>query len=205
MKLKESEFVCCLRCSDIYQLSKTSYTLKKHLLALAIAAVPAFAFAASGNTINFQGEVTDQTCAVSINGNAASPSVLLPTVASSELAGAGSTAKQTNFTIGVTGCMAPTTVAQAIDTVFVGNQVTTSGNLGNTGSATNVALQLLDPAAPAAPFNLSGVNGYAAPGLNLEVGASAASHDFAVQYISEQGGATPGSVLGSVQYAVSYQ
>ncbi|TDN61353.1 fimbrial protein [Paraburkholderia sp. BL10I2N1] len=179
--------------------------MKKHLLALAIAAVPAFAFAASGNTINFQGEVTDQTCAVSINGNAASPTVLLPTVASSELTGAGAVAKQTNFTIGVTGCMAPTTVAQSIDTVFVGNQVTPSGNLGNTGSATNVALQLLDPAAPSAPFNLSGVNGYAAPGLNLEVGATTASHDFAVQYISEQGGATPGSVLGSVQYAVSYQ
>ncbi|MDH6153023.1 major type 1 subunit fimbrin (pilin) [Paraburkholderia sp. WSM4179] len=205
MTLKESEFVCCLRSGTFINLSKTSYTLKKHLLALAIAAVPAFAFAASGNTINFQGEVTDQTCAVAINGNAASPTVLLPTVAASQLAAAGATAEPTNFTIGVTGCMAPTTVAQSINTVFVGNQVTASGNLGNTGTATKVALQLLDPAAPAAPFNLSGVNGYAAPGLNLEVGASAASHDFAVQYISEEGGATPGSVLGSVQYAVSYQ
>lgn len=31
-----------------------------------------------------------------------------------------------------------------ISTVFVGNQVTSNGNLGNTGSAKNVEVQLLD-------------------------------------------------------------
>lgn len=44
------------------------------------------AFAASDNTITFQGEVTDQTCAVTVNGNAVSPVVLLPTVSISDFA-----------------------------------------------------------------------------------------------------------------------
>ncbi|MCC8391511.1 type 1 fimbrial protein [Paraburkholderia sp. MMS20-SJTR3] len=167
--------------------------------------LPVLSFAASTNTINFQGEVSDQTCSVAINGNAANPTVLLPTVSATSLATPGDTAGLTTFSIGLSGCMAPTTTAQAASTVFVGNQVTTAGNLGNTGTATNVALQLLDPKTPGTPFDLSGVNGYAAPGLSIAAGATTASYDYGVQYISETGGATAGSVLGSVQYSVSYQ
>lgn len=47
--------------------------------------VSASVFAASDNTINFQGEVTTETCSVSVNGNNASPVVLLPTVSTSTL------------------------------------------------------------------------------------------------------------------------
>ncbi|RQH05492.1 fimbrial protein [Paraburkholderia dinghuensis] len=180
--------------------------MKKHILAFSIAVAPVFAFAApSTNTINFQGEVTDQTCDVTINGNASNPTVLLPTVSTMQLAAAGDTAGQTTFTIGVSGCMAPTTTAQAIGTVFVGNQVTSQGNLGNTGTATNVALQLLDPQSPSSPFDLSSAEGYTAAGMSLPVGATSASYDFAVQYVAEAGAATAGSVLGSVQYAVTYR
>ncbi|MDE4917888.1 major type 1 subunit fimbrin (pilin) [Cupriavidus metallidurans] len=178
--------------------------MKKHFIILAASVAPIMAHAASGNTINFQGEVTDQTCQVTINGNAANSTVLLPTVSSTVLTTAGATAGTTSFTVGVNGCVAPTTSAQAIKTVFVGNQVTAAGNLGNTGTATNVALQLLDPTTPSAPFNLNNPGGYAAAGLSLPIGATSATHDFAVRYISEPGGATSGSVLGSVQYAVSY-
>jgi major type 1 subunit fimbrin (pilin) len=177
--------------------------MKKHLIALALLSTPLFAFAAP-NTIHFQGEVTDQTCEVAINGNAADATVLLPTVPANALASAGDTAGQTTFTVGVTGCMAPVSTSEAINTLFVGNLTTTAGNISNTGDATHVALQLLDPAAPSAPFNVSGT-GYAAPGLVLDVGETSASHDYAVRYITEDGGATPGSVLGSVQYSVVYQ
>jgi major type 1 subunit fimbrin (pilin) len=178
--------------------------MKKHLLVLALAALPVVAFAAP-NTINFQGEVTDQTCQVTVNGNPSNPTVLLPTVPAASLATANSTAGQTTFTVAVSQCVAPVSTTQAISTVFVGNQVTTAGNLGNTGTATNVALQLLDPANPGTPFDLNSAAGFAAPGLVLADGETSASHDFAVQYISELGGATPGSVLGSVQYSVSYE
>ncbi|RQH04730.1 fimbrial protein [Paraburkholderia dinghuensis] len=177
--------------------------MKKQFLVLALAAVPAFAFAAP-NTINFQGEVTDQTCQVSVNGNPGNPTVLLPTVPATALSGAGSTAGQTTFTVAVSDCMAPVSTTQAINTVFVGNLVTTAGNLGNTGTATNVALQLLDPAG-GAPFDLTAAGGVYAPGLELQADETAAAHDFAVQYISETGAATAGTVLGSVQYSVSYQ
>jgi len=174
------------------------------VFAAAAAGVPAIASAASANTLNFQGEVATQTCEVTVNGNTTNPTVPLPPVSASVLQAAGSNAGMTNFTIGVTGCTAPTS-ALPIKTVFVGNQVDSNGNLGNTGTATNVALQLLDPAATSTPFNLSGAMGYAAAGLNLAAGATASTHDFAVRYYSATGNATAGSVFGTVQYAVSYQ
>jgi major type 1 subunit fimbrin (pilin) len=115
-------------------------TMKKHLLALSLAALPALAFAAP-NTIHFQGEVTDQTCQVTVNGNTGDPTVLLPSVPAMSLAAANSTAGQTTFTVAVSDCMAPVSTTQAISTVFVGNLVTPAGNLGNTGTATNVAVR----------------------------------------------------------------
>lgn len=174
--------------------------MKKLALVMACAAF-ASTSAMAGNTINFQGEVADQTCVVSINGNASTPLVLLPTVPSSSLATAGTTAGQTPFTISLTGCTASTS-ATAIKTVFVGNNLTSNGRMGNTGNASNVSLQLVDPATPATALDLTGQVGN--PGLSLAANATSASHDFAVEYYSE-GVATPGSVLGSVQYAVSYQ
>ncbi|WP_179403690.1 fimbrial protein [Burkholderia guangdongensis] len=180
--------------------------MKKNLIAIALVVAPfSAAFAASANTINFQGEVADQTCEVAINGATDAASVLLPSVSTAKLTLAGSTAGLTTFAVGVTGCPAPAKAAQAIKTVFAGNQVTSAGNLGNTGTAANVSLQLLDPAAPSAPFDLNTAGGYSASGLSLSVGQTSASYDFAVQYVSEDGRATPGSVKGSVQYQVNYQ
>ncbi|RJG14347.1 type 1 fimbrial protein [Pseudomonas cavernicola] len=177
----------------------------KKLIALAVIAAPGFAAAApSANTINFLGEVTAQTCQVTINGNATTPVVLLPTVQASTLAAAGSVVGETPFTLGVTGCVAPTSAAQAIKAVFVGNNVTSSGNLGNTaaGGATNVELQILNGVA-GTPVNLSSPATVA--GISLPVGATSASHDYAVQYKSVPGGATAGAVTSSMQYTVSYQ
>ncbi|MGI2091066.1 fimbrial protein [Shewanella oncorhynchi] len=155
----------------------------------------------ANNTITFLGEVSDQTCEVAINGNAANPSVLLPTVSTAQLATAGSVAGETPFTISVSGCTVNATQALPIKTVFLGNNITTAGNLGNTGTATNVALQLLDSVGGTS-INLTA--GSAVEGLNVAAGADSASHDFAVQYISETGSATAGRVISSVQYAVSY-
>ncbi|NHR04864.1 type 1 fimbrial protein [Chromobacterium haemolyticum] len=153
------------------------------------------------NTINFQGEVSSQTCSVDVNGNAASPLVLLPTVPAASLGKTGDVAGQTDFTIRLTGCEAAPAGGTKIGTVFVANSLTAGGNIGNVGTAGKVALQLLDPSTPNAPFNLTG--GYKAPGLELQEGDTTAEHTFAVRYYAEDA-ATAGSVLGSVQYAVSY-
>ncbi len=79
--------------------------MNKITLALALfSASTTFAMAASNNTITFQGEVTAQTCSVTVNGADANPMVLLPTVSSSDLDVSGKTAGKTAFTLGVTGC-----------------------------------------------------------------------------------------------------
>jgi len=171
--------------------------------AIILAVAPICSFAASSNTINFQGNVSSQTCSVTINGNAATPVVLLPTVSSAVLNAAGNKAGLTKFTVGLTGCTDPGSNAQPVGTVFVGNQVTASGNLGNTGTAKNVSLQLVDPADPSAPLKVDGTT--ATSGLSIAAGQTSATHDFAVQYFAEAIGVTPGSVLGSVQYAINYQ
>lgn len=156
--------------------------------------------ASAANTINFQGEVTTQTCAVSINGTTA-PLILLPTVSTTSLATAGSTAGQTPFTISLTGCTAPTTTATSVKTIFVGNNLNANGRIGNIGTATLVSLQLVDPLTPTTPLDVTGSTG--ATGLSIAVGATTASKNFAVRYYAE-GAATAGTVLGSVQYSVSY-
>ncbi|MDA5483441.1 fimbrial protein [Yersinia intermedia] len=170
-------------------------------IALVVAGLALSTTALANNVIQFQGEVADQTCAITIDGNASAPLVLLPTVPSSSLSAIGETAGQTPFTVGLTGCTVNAS-ATAIKTVFVGNNLTANGRLGNTGTAGQVTLRLVDPISPTTPLDLSGQTG--AAGLSLAANATAASHTFAVQYYAE-GTATPGSVLGSVQYSVSYQ
>ncbi|QRY81712.1 type 1 fimbrial protein [Pseudomonas sp. PDNC002] len=174
----------------------------KKLIALAIFAAPGFAAAA--DTITFNGEVTDQTCAVTINGTTGNASVLLNTVAASTLSTAGSKTGSTPFTLGVTGCS--TSGSQSIKAKFLGHSVDANGNLGNiaTGTAaTNVALQLQEAVGGAA-INLAGGVTTAATGINLG-GSTSGQHDYAVQYISVPGGATPGLVTGVTEYTVSYQ
>lgn len=175
--------------------------MKLNVIAFTLAGL-AFSSAAlaADNVINFQGEVADQTCSVNINGNAASPLVLMPTVPASALAAVGRTAGETPFTIGLSGCTAGTEID--VKTVFVGNNLNAEGRMGNTGSAGKVSLELVDPASPTTPLDLTGQTG--APGLKIAEDATSASHDFAVRYHAE-GVSTPGSVIGSVQYAVSYQ
>lgn len=123
---------------------------------------------------------------------------MLPTVSISDFS-ASSTAGATNFEVGVSGCAAET-ADRKISTVFVGNQVTTSGNLGNTGTAENVEIQILDTAGKAIDFtsNFTG-NG----DLTLTAGETFASADYTAQYYST-GTPKAGEVTASLQYAVTY-
>ncbi|CNH27869.1 fimbrial protein [Yersinia pekkanenii] len=175
--------------------------MNKITLAIALfAASTTASMAASNNTITFQGEVTAQTCSVTVNGLEANPIVLLPTVSSGDLNTSGKTAGKTTFTLGVSGCTADATDID-IKTNFVGNQVSASGNLKNTGTAANVELQLLKDATTTTGIDLN--SGLAQDGIVLEAGQTSAEHYFAVQYFAT-GQAAPGSVNASVQYSVSY-
>ncbi|MGC1065325.1 fimbrial protein [Pantoea agglomerans] len=163
--------------------------------------VSASVFAASDNTINFQGEVTTETCSVSVNGNNASPVVLMPTVSTSDLAASGATAGDTTFTVAVSGCAGDSTSATKISTVFVGNNVSAAGNLSNTGTAKNVEVQILDP--KDAVVNLT--SGYTGSGdLTLQTGETSGSATYSARYYAS-GTPTAGTVTASLQYAVTYQ
>lgn len=178
------------------------YAHMKKLIALAIIAAPGFAAAA--DTITFQGEVTDQTCTVTINGTQGNAIVLLPTVPANSLSAPNAVAGVTPFTLGVTGCSS--SGAQSIKAKFLGHNVDTNGNLSNiaaTSPASNVALQLLETTGGAV-INLSGGVVSATTGVDLS-GATSGTHDYAVQYISVPGGATAGKVTGVTEYTVTYQ
>lgn len=161
------------------------------------------AFALSDNTITFQGEVTAETCSVTINGNSAKPLVLLPSVNASSLAAAGQTAGQATFDIGVSGCTGSADAATKVSSVFAGNSVATTGDLSNvatTDAATNVNIQILDTKATAIDFS----SPFTADGdLTLAAGETAATATYTAQYIAT-GKATAGAVESTMQYAVSY-
>lgn len=74
--------------------------------------VSSSAMAVSDNTITFQGEVSDETCSVVINGNQAKPVVLLPTVSTKDLSEQGKTAGPITFDIGLPGVPALRTKQQ---------------------------------------------------------------------------------------------
>lgn len=175
--------------------------MKKEILAGCIFSfMTVNAFAASDNTITFQGEVATETCSVTVNGNTASPIVLLPTVSTTQLSASGNVAGATEFEIGVTGCTGALT-STPISTVFAGNLVTTNGNLGSTGAATNVEIQILDTTNAVIDFQ-SGFTG--SSDLTLAPSETEASATYTAQYYAT-GVSTAGSVESSLQYAIAYQ
>ncbi|PKH22186.1 fimbrial protein [Enterobacterales bacterium CwR94] len=169
--------------------------------AFAIATYSAGAFAVSDNTISFQGEVTDQTCSVSINGDS-KPVILLPTVSTKTLSAVGVSAGTATFDISVNGCDAATQATQ-IKTVFSGNMVDTAnkGTLKNTGTAKNVNLQLLD--VDGKDIDLSSTWKSEKGDLSLDVGDTEKTATYSVQYYAT-GQATAGTVAATVEYAISY-
>lgn len=161
------------------------------------------AAAVSDNTISFEGEVTAQTCTVLVNGQA-SPVVLLPTVSTTNLSSPGSTAGTTSFEFNVSGCTA-SDEASTIGAKFTGNAVDTStagaGTLGNTGTATNVNIQLLDSTSE--PINLNTT--WSGDGdIALAANSETATQTYYARYFAT-GAATAGTVKASVQYALNYQ
>lgn len=80
--------------------------------------------------------------------------------------------------------------------------MTALGNLANTGTAQNVELQLLTDATGTTVIDLRDPTPVA--GITVAAGSTSGEHDYAVQYYSPNGGATAGTVVGTVQYAVTY-
>ena len=188
----------------------TKTSIKTMLALFSFAALSGSAFAVTP-TVTFQGEVTSQTCSVSINGETNSV-VLLPTVSTADFGGNlanGQTAGLTPFTVTVSGCTAPAAGEgpQLIKTRFLGFDVdSASGTLGNravTDAAVGYGIQLTTTDAGTTPVVLSGVADVA--GLSLPEGDTSTSHSFGAQYyVIDAASATPGAITAVAEYTLSY-
>lgn len=160
-------------------------------------------------TVTFQGEITDHTCLVTINGETNSV-VLLPTVAVADFGGTladGQTAGLTPFTVSISDCAILTPFAQSVSTRFLGFDVdANSGVLGNRATshaATGYGVQITGTSAGGNPVRLSGITDVFS--LMLPVGATEASHTFGAQYyVIDAGSAAPGAITAVAEYTVSY-
>ena len=174
------------------------------LLAGVISTVAFSTVATAAPQIIFKGEVSGQTCTASINGET-DTIVLLPTVSTELLANTGSTGGITPFRVTIKDCE-PDSTDLAINTNFLGRNVTANGTLGNTAdsanAAKNVSIQLMTSGSGSAPVDLSaGVT--PVPGLVLKKDETSTSYEFGARYYSE-GGATAGEVTSLAEYTLSY-
>lgn len=182
--------------------------------ALAVELDPA---AYSDNTVTFLGQVTDQTCQMTINGQAIKPVVLLPTVPLSTF-GSQDTAGDTEFVVAISGCTMgyPADDARAvtrylgegdaISTMFVAHEIEGS-NLQNvmdsaSGGAQNIHVNIVDSRGDDIDFT-SPFHGGGDLVLDAQGNASAI---YMAQYIAHdvQSNRTSGYVRASMQYALSY-
>ncbi|ADO46507.1 fimbrial protein [[Enterobacter] lignolyticus] len=181
-------------------------SMRNICLLIAAGVISSSAFAAP--TVTFQGEVTDQTCSVTINGQSNSI-VMLPTVAMTDFGATlanGQVAGLTPFTVSLTGCTASGS-PQNISTKFLGYNVdATSGVMGNraaTNAASGFGIQLTDSGTGGSPVMLNGPTNVA--GLVLPAGATSTSYDFGAQYyVIDSSTAAPGAVTAVAEYTVSY-
>lgn len=174
------------------------------LVALFSATAAQFASAADG-TINFNGELVNQTCTIAVDGvvTPAVATVTLPTISTGLLTAAGQAEGRTGFNIQLSNCVGTAATAAA----FFNSGATVdpvTGNLNNmTGTATNVQLQLVD-AQGGAVIQAGNTNQRTQTTRNTIDGTGAANMPYAVQYLAT-GATTPGTVISSVTYNVDYQ
>ncbi len=177
--------------------------MKKLTLALVMAlAVPGIQSAmASSGTISFNGEITSNTCNVSVDGGTASETVLLPTVSESALDAPGKFAGRTSFSIGLSGCTGSLQTASAFFEAGAG--VNGDGRLVNTGSATNVDLQLRDGSNANAVIK-AGSASQITDTEYVTLASGAATLPYSAEYYATDA-AGAGTVVSSVTYNIQYK
>jgi len=162
-----------------------------------------------GGQINFEGELTAQTCAVNVDGQTAQPAiVVLPTIATSLLQAPGSVASNRAFMINLTGCKEQGGKALAFfeyNAAFVDFTDGTLKNLLPTGATTaeSVHLQLKDGVTGNPIVVGSGAQLTSNTAQTIDA-AGNATLPYSVQYISPKGSATAGKVSSSVTYSIAY-
>lgn len=167
---------------------------------LSLAAINANA--ASTGTITFNGELTATTCNVSVDGQTADATVTLPTIGTNQLANPGETAGRTGFNMALSDCEGTLETASAYfesgDTVDLA-----TGRLKNSGTATNVSLQLLDGSNSSAPIK-AGNSTQVDDTEYVSISTGTANLPYHVQYFADAA-TGPGLVKSSVVYSIQYK
>lgn len=156
---------------------------------------------ASDGTINFNGELTAQTCTTKVNGISNTATVTLPTLSTTLLGVAGAVAGATNFTIELSACTGTITTAAAYFEAGAGVDPITKNVRNATGTATGVQFQLMDSKGS---LIKAGDTSQVAGTARTAVASSTAVLPYAVQYAATAA-STPGTVVGSVTYSINYQ
>jgi len=166
------------------------------LVGMAFASQQAFA---SDGLISVTGTIQASTCTSIAGTSGTNVDVTLPVVAASALASSGQTAGTTPFQIALSGC--PTT-GSAHAFFEPGSTTTdmTTGNLKNTGLATNVQVQLLNDDLSVIRVNQPDLSQNSLP-VSLATGS--ATLKYRAQYYAT-GTAVAGSVNSSVYYTIVY-
>ncbi|PXW48748.1 major type 1 subunit fimbrin (pilin) [Klebsiella oxytoca] len=163
---------------------------------------------ASDGQINFQGQLTDSTCQIAIDGSPSPALVVLPTLSVQALAAPGAVAGRTQFNIELSGCTGLVTTSTAAAYFENGASVdSTTNNLVNTtmSGAGNVQLQLID-----AQSNMKidiGRSSQASsntPTIIDGAGTGTTILPYAVQYYA-LGATTAGPVTSDVSFSINYQ
>jgi len=188
--------------------------MKNTIIAISLASVLGMstgaAQAASSGTITFNGELTDTTCDVDINGQGTDATVTLPTVSISSLTEPGNVTGRTSFNMNLSSCVIATEGGQSKVSAFFQPGTTVdmaTGRLKNTttNGAKLVDLQLLDASGDYRPINIGNtteVDDMAYVDIDSESGN--ALLPYAVEYYAN-GQTTPGVVTSSVVYNLQYK
>lgn len=174
--------------------------MKKVQLGLAIIGLglaSSTVFAAPDGTVTVTGKIVDQTCTV--GGTSGDYTVVLPTVAKSSLATVATTNGDTKFTINLTACPVGNVGVYYDNT---NPNTNTAGRLNNTGSATNVNIQLLNSAKTIIDLSKDRT-GQNIVTSNVATANGSASLDFYARYYAT-GATTAGNVSTTATYYVVY-
>ncbi|WP_337264252.1 MULTISPECIES: fimbrial protein [unclassified Serratia (in: enterobacteria)] len=159
--------------------------------------------AASTGTITFNGELTASTCDVIVDGKAADATIILPTVGINQLNAAAKTAGRTGFIMALNNCTGTLKTASAFFEAGASvDQVT--GRLKSTGTATNVALQLLDGSKASPAVIQAGNQNQRTNTQFVSVATGSANLPYAVEYYAN-GATTAGTVISTVVYSIQYK
>jgi major type 1 subunit fimbrin (pilin) len=183
--------------------------MKKSALVASIAllmGVSSFANAASTGTITFDGNITDNTCNVDVNGAGSDATVTLPTVSANQLVFPADVTGRTTFNMNVSGCELGNTFSRVAAYFQPGASVNRdSGRLTNIGgSAANVELQLLDVSGSYGVINVGNTDQITSMTFVNVNGTGNATLPYAVEYYST-GDTGPGTVKSSVVYNLQYE